>query len=572
MIETKTKKVRYGINSGLLVLVVAGILIAINVIGTRAFTRADLTDSKEFTVSDATKSVLGGLEDVVLAKVFFSGNLPDQLATLERNVRDLLREYEIYGKGNLQIQFINPDENEDLKNQAIAMGVPQVQMNVLDKDQYQITNVFMGIGLQSGDETASLPVIEDLSTFEYDFTSTIIKLTSDDDYTIGVLQGSGERELSQELTGLQRLLQERFTVRPVDLQAGAIAVPNDIDVLLVSGSKNVTDRAEFEIDQFIMRGGKVIFLVDVMSLNEQLGLQAIPARSGLDDLLASYGVKISNELVQEHPGYAAQAQFSQGFLSFLVRYPLWPKSTKGLFNPDHPITARLESLVLPWTAPLELTVPGDAIAERENAEEAGETEETEDTGEPEEELANAEVQGAVLVRTTERASTQSGRFDLDPQSARLKAVPETGESYPLAVALTGTFHSFYDGKTVPSKPGEETAEGVAAADSVTARSPRTQILVVGNSSFITDQFLRMYPENVLFVENALDWMTLGEDLIEIRSRGATARPLKELSAGARDAIRWANTLGIPILVVLFGLIWNSARKKSRRTLAARYAA
>lgn len=558
MIETKTKKVRYGINSGALVLIVAGILIAINVIGTRAFTRVDLTDSKEFTISDATKNVLGNLEDVVLAKVYFSGKLPDQLATLERNVRDLLREYEIYGKGNLQIQFINPDESEDFKNQAIAMGVPQVQMNVLEKDQYQIINVFMGIGLQSGEKSTSLPVIDDLSTFEYDFTSAILELTTDEDYTIGILQGSGERSLSQDLTGIKRLLEERFTVRSVDLRGGASSVPDDIDVLLVPGSKNVVDRAEFEIDQFIMRGGKVVFLLDVLMLNEALGLQAMPARSGLDDLLASYGVQLKNEIVQEHPAYSAQAQFSQGFVSFLVRYPLWPKTTKGLFNPDNPITSRLESLVLPWTAPLELTVPGDAIAERAR----------EEAGEPALET-DSEVEGSVLVRTTERASTQMGRYDLDPQSPALKGMPETGQSYPLAVTLTGSFRSFYDGKEVPPRPGEEIAEG---SESVITKSPRTQIMVVGNSNFITDQFLRMYPENVLFVQNALDWMTLGEDLIEIRSRGATARPLKEISAGARDAIRWANTLGVPILVIMFGLIWNSARKKSRRRLAERYAA
>ena len=217
--------------------------------------------------------------------------------------------------------------------------------------------------------------------------------------------------------------------------------------------------------------------------------------------------------------------------------------------------------MLPWTAPLELTVPGDEIAERER----------EQAGEPAPENTASEVEGSVLVRTTERASTQSGRYDLDPQSPALEGMPETGQSYPLAVTLTGMFHSFYEGKDVPPKPGEETA-GTLGGNSVLTQSPRTQILVVGNSNFITDQFLRMYPENVLFVQNALDWMTLGEDLIEIRSRGATARPLKELSAGARDAIRWANTLGIPILVILFGLIWNGARKKSRRRLAERYAA
>jgi ABC-type uncharacterized transport system involved in gliding motility auxiliary subunit len=512
---------------------------------------------------------------VVLAKVYFSGNLPDQLATLERNVRDLLREYEVHGKGKFQIQFINPDESEDLKNQAIAMGVPQVQMNVLEKDQYQIINVFMGIGLQSGDKTDAMPVVEDLSTFEYDLTSKILKLTRESEYVIGVLQGGGERSLETEMTGLNQLLSDRFTVRPVDLRAGAAPVPDDIDVLLLPGPKNVAERAKYEIDQYIMRGGKVMFLVDVMTLNEQMGLQGMPARSGLNDLLAFYGVEIQNALVLEHPRYAAQAQFSQGFLSYLVPYTLWPKTTPGLFNPDDPVTSALESAVLPWTAPLSLTVPGDEVKKRAR----------EEAGEPEPDLTRNQdqVQGSVLIRTTERAWTQTGRYDLNPQAPAVKNPPATGESFPLAVTLAGTFKSFYEGKPVPPRPGEEPgldSEGdsplqdlpASGTDGTVARSPQTQLFVVGSSSFLTDQFLRMFPENSLLAQNALDWMTIGEQLIEIRSRGATARPIDEVSAGARDAIRWANTLGVPILVILLGLIWNSARKKSRRRLAERYAA
>lgn len=558
------KKLKYGVNTTVAAFLVLGILIAVNIVGKFLFTRLDLTDSKEFTVSPATKRILSKLDDVVLAKVYFSDKLPDQLATLERNVNDLLKEFEVYSKGKLKIQFINPDETEDTKNQAIAMGIPQLQMNVLEKDQYQVMNVFMGIGLQSGEKVEALPVIQDLSNFEYDLAAAVVKLTSDKKYVVGVLQGSQERSLTTELTGMNQLLGERYEVRPVDLRGGSAPIPDDVDLLLIPGPKNATDRTKYEIDQFLMRGGKAMFLIDVITMNEQAGLQAFPARSGLTDLLAFYGVEVDDALVLEHPQYAARAQFSQGFMSYLVPYPYWPQAAPGLLSETHPITSKLESMILPWTAPLALTVPGDDAAQK--------LRESKGEAEPNLTLNQDQVEGAVLIRTTERAWTQSGRYDFNPQSPELRTVPETGQSYPIAVALSGTFKSFYAGKPIPAPPGEGEDPAAAPVSGTTIeQSAPTQVLVVGTSLFIVDQFLRMYPENSLFVQNATDWMTLGDDLIAIRSRGATARPLKEMSAGARDAIRWTNTLGVPILLILLGFVWNRARKQARKRLVERYA-
>lgn len=564
-------KVKYGVNSGVTVLIVTGILIALNVIGARLFTRLDLTEGKEFTISSSTKSVLGRLDDVVNCKVYMSGKLPDQLTTLEQTVEDILKEYEVFSDGKLRVQYIDPTDDEDARGAAQAAGIPQLQVNVLEQDQYQIQNVYLGATLEHQGKVEAIPVL-DTNTLEYDMTSSIVKLTLDEKPYIGFLQGHGEKALYQEIRSLPQMLQERYEVRPVDLAGGTAPVPGNIDVLLVAGSEGVAPRETFQIDQFLMRGGKLVVLDDVVALEEASGLSARPKDSGLRDLLRSYGCEIQPALVMEHPRYAGQARFSQGFLSYIVPYPLWPKGAPGLLNPANPITAQLESTLLPFTAPLRLLVPGDENVElaAEKAREAGET--------PPSPVSNAEqpdVSGVVLVRTTERAWTQSGTYDLDPQSPAMQSPPAGGESYPLVVGLTGRFRSYFANRPVPPAPVDDlgTVPAVAAADSVTGQSPETQILVAGNSHFITDQFLGMHPENSLLVQNALDWMTLGNDLISIRSRGATARPFeRELSNGQKAAIKYALTLGVAALVILAGLVWNGARRRARQQLRERYVA
>jgi len=566
----KKRTIKYGVNSGLAALIFGGILVAANVIGSRLFARADLTEGKEFTISSSTKQILKRLDDVVQIKVFFSKKLPPQLATLEQQVGDLLKEYEIYSDGKVTVRFFDP-ESEDVKGQARSMGIPEVQMNVLEKDQYRVVNVLMGLGVQYGDKTEPIPLIQDVTSLEYELSSALVKVTRTEEKTIGFLTGHGERTLDRDLEGMKRALEQQFAVRAVDLSQGRVAVPEDITLLIVAGPSGVTERTEYQIDQYIMRGGKVIFLLDPMKLNEQVGLSAIPVRSGLDDLLAFYGARPEAAIVLD-PARNSQATFQSGFFAYAVQYPLWPRITTqvGGFNPDHPITSRLESLTLPWTAPLEVNVPIDAPVEPDGP-----------TYVPPA-AANSDqpgVRAAILCQTTDQALTQQGRYELNPQT--LMATPPTGAPrvMPLAVLLTGTFKSFYAGKPVPSAGDEMlAADGISLAANANAnanetgvpQSTDTQLLVVGGSHFATNQFLRSFPENLLFLQNSIDYLTLGDELIAIRSRGATERPLQQLSDGAKAAVRYGNTFGTAALVIAFGLIQRGLRRKSREALAATY--
>lgn len=560
----RQRKLKYGVSSAVAVIIFAGILIALNIIGQRLFLRADLTEWKEFTVSQSTRNILRDLDDLISIQVFFSKDLPPQVATLEQRVSDILREYEVYSGGRVSVRYLDPEKPE-VRHQAAGMGIPQLQMNVLQADQFQIMNVYMGIGIRYGERMQAIPMVQDVNTLEYDLTSAIIKLTRDEEKTVGFLTGHGQRDLDQDYTFIRQRLEDQYRLRTVNLYEGLTAVPDDINTLIIPGGRDIPGRVRYEIDQFVMRGGRLIVFADVVQIDEQMGLRAHPSDSGLSDLLAHYGVQVGGSLVLD--GRSSMASFSTGMIAYTTPYPYWPRATGNGLDLHHPITSRLESVTFPWTAPLEVRVK--PMHERNGD---GEDAWPFFTGEP----VQPDVRAAVLAASSEMAWTRAGNHDLNPQSPAMRAGQPTGISYPLAVALQGHFTSFYEERPVPARPAPEGMDADGSFDgSLDAppltRSALSQVLVVGCSRIVENMFLRLFPENMLFFENAVDWMTLGEDLIAIRSRGATDRPLRDLSDGARTAIRISLTFGPAVLVIAFGLIRGGVRRRNRQKLADQYA-
>ena len=128
------KRIRHGGNTLALVVIIFGILALINFLSTRRFIRADLTEDKRYTISNATKDVLDALDDIVTITVYFS-TAPAEVAQIRQNVRDLLDEYNAFSK-HLQIDFVNPANFDDAQKQELRFkGIPEVQINVMKKRQ-----------------------------------------------------------------------------------------------------------------------------------------------------------------------------------------------------------------------------------------------------------------------------------------------------------------------------------------------------------------------------------------------------------------------------------------------------
>ena len=505
--------------------IITGILIAANVVAQRWFSRWDLTEKREYSLSPATKKLLGGLEDRAVINAYFTRRLPPNLATLRRQVQDVLEEYRAFSHGRLEIDFTDPGNDPATEQRLRTLGIPKLQLEVLERDQFQLTSVYLGLALLHGGRQEVIPVIQDAGNLEYELTAALLRLTSPGKKVVGWLGapetdpgGRGGDPLRRELGRLYELQQ----IEPAKLTK----IDDDVETLVVAGPRALPEPARYALDQFIMRGGRAVFLVDHFEIPEG-SLAAVPTESGVHDLLERYGVRVARDVVGE-PRLNAPAAFSSGFMQFRIAYPWWLRVPGAALDREHPVSARLEGIVLPWTSSLEPSVP-----------------------------AGGGVKATILAHSSNESFQQSGNYDFSPQPKReVDPARIAAADRPLVVLLTGRFPSFWRDKVPPTAPAG------GEAPKFRAESAETSILVVGTSRLAEPDFLRQFPENGTFLLNAVDWMTLGPELIGIRSRAADQRQLPPVSDQARSFIKIVNVICVPLLVALLGILRLNARRRS----------
>ncbi len=543
----------HGSNALAFALVVLLILAVINFLSYRRFVRADLTEDKRYTISRSTKNVLKRLDDVVTINAYYSSK-PAQVAEWRRGVRDVLDEYRAFSN-QLQINFIDPTGFDDGEKQELRFrGITELQLNVFEKDKAEIANVYVSVAIAYGGKEEVLSRVTDTASLEYDLTAAILKVTAKEIKTLGFLAGHEELDIDSQTHALLRQQLDnnqdgQYNIRKVTIEGGE-AINQDISTLVIAGPKSVlTEREKYEIDQHIMRGGRAVFLIDSIRTQE-IGLQATPLSTGLNDLLEHYGVKLGNNLVVDPPGEMTQFRMGRGitiqpypyFIGVRNQYRYMSgESSEGLSG-EHIITSELEKLVLPWASSLEL-LPQDGNA----------------------------IQATALAKTSKGAWTTQSPYNLDPSAPANTFNPSgsTSGAYTVAVALSGVFKSFYAGKEIPpaeidESDAAETPESVAEDRVTKTKSESTQIVVLGNSRFLEQG----RPDGQEFFLNAVDWLTFGEDLISIRSHAVTDRPLREVSESEKTFIRFICVFGIPLIVVAFGLLRYYLRRRAKRLVEA----
>ena len=541
------KTLKYGGNTLAFILVVFGIVALINFLSSRRFIRADLTADKRYTISQSTKKVLKRLDDIVTIDAYFSRQ-PARIAQLRQSVRDMLEEYRAFSK-NLQINFIDPATGDEAQKQQLRfIGIPEMQINVIEKDKAEIANVYMGIAILYADKKEVLPVVQTTANLEYDLTSAILKVTSKEIKTIGFLTGHDELDVFGQAFGpLRQELSKQYDVRKVPIEADK-AIDADVATLVVAGpKKELTEREKYEIDQFIMRGGRALFLVDPVLIQYE-GLNVSSLTTGLNDLLEHYGVKLNDNLVLDVS--MDQLTYSQGFMTVTTSYVYFIKvlkqyqyrtgETSDGLSKDSIITNQLESLTFPWAGSLEL-IPN----------------------------ADAPVEAIALAKTSRGGWTAQSPYNISPTNRQFQPPASVQQAHTVAISLSGVFKSFYAGKAIPPAESSESDEVVTAKPTEEERTTKTdsettQIVVVGNSQFLQQG----RPDGQLFFLNTVDWLTLGEELINIRSHGVTNRPLKEVSESEKFFLKFISIAGVPILVVAFGLVRFFLRRRAKRLVEA----
>ena len=514
-------------------LLIVGIIILVNIIAMQFFKRFDLTADKIFTLSDASKNLVKGLDDKFLVKAYFTSDLPPEYANNRRYLKDELDEYRAYSGGNFQYEFIDPSKKEDLEQEAQRYGIPPVQVQVLKQDKLQVQNAYMGLVFLYGDKQERLPVIQSTSNLEYEISSSIKKLTSKELKKIGFLTGQGEPNL-QALSKLEQILSKQYSVTPVDL-AGGKAVPPDIAVLMIiAPDKPFKSWEKFLIDQYLMKGGRIGFLLNKVNATLQMQMGR-PINLDIDDLLESYGVRINTDLVRDASCAYVNVQQQAGFMIIQNQVPFYYLPQASEFDQTSPIVKDLRSVVLYFTSSIDTSV-----------------------------ARTRGLTAHVLVKSSKRSGRQENSFVI---SAAMQMTPDMFKEsgIPLCATVEGAFPSAFGNKPilVDSSAGTtfDTTHKIVAGR-------LSKIVVMGDGDFVQDQYSGGSRDNYLLASNLVDWLADDIGLASIRARDASSKPLEEISENAKGWVKGINLAFPPLVVVLAGVIrwrWRIAMRKRLET-------
>jgi gliding-associated putative ABC transporter substrate-binding component GldG len=489
-------------------------LIIILIFGTllaeRYYLNIDLTETRMYTLSEATKKMLKSLKDSITVKVFFSKDIPYPYNTTARYVMDILRDYRRLSGGKVLIDRVDPDETT-FERDASRYGIPPVQVNAIENDQIQIKKVYMGLAFVHADRIESIPVITDTSTLEYEVSSTIKTLLSEEKKTVGFTTGHGEKPLVR----MKEFLKRQYNVKSINLKEEE---PEGVDLLIIAGPTNkFEDNELYRIDQFIMKGGKVLFLVDRVQADLQYGFGR-SIETGIEDLLQHYGIKIEPALVYDlSSGVVNISERRGGFIfTTLTRYPFFPKIVN--LNREEIITRDIETITLGYTSPIEYT-------------------------------ENKDLKFIVLARTSDHSGILRQPFYV---AVNRRFRPEDFSGPPSSVALIAA------GKFT-TKFGDKKEKNIV-------KEGESRILVVADSEFATDEFIEA-PGNAQFLLNCIDWLAEDDSLISIRSKKVESRPIRQIALSLQKTIKYATVLTPSVLTVIGGLIVWIVRKRRRRRIA-----
>lgn len=550
------------------------IVILINIISGLKFFRIDLTGEKRYTLSDATINLLEEVQDIMLVKVYLEGDFPAGFQRLETETKQMLDEFRAYNP-NIQYTFVDPSNNDTeeettkLYQQLQFKGLKPYQLSIKNSDGNSVKTIFPGAILNYGEkEAAALLLLDQLGAapenqintsienLEFTLANTIRSLVSDDKPLVGFLQGHGElgpREIAdfaKDISANYRV--DLFDIREFksDSSGGSLSINqqqirlNRFNAMIIAKPQRAfTDLDKYLLDQFIMNGGKTIWLLDAAaasmdSLSEASQFMSLPLfdRLQLNDMLFKYGVRVNTDLVTDLVGAGVNDQ---------KKIRPWVYFPMVMPQVNHPIAKDLNAIWLRFASSLDTVMAG---------------------GVKKTVLLKSSPYSARLA--TPHIVSLAKLYNPPPRSQFREA------GIPLAILLEGNFTSAFKNRLSP-KEGSENLR-------VKEESNKNQMLVVADGDLLMNQFNVVNPNipkgaplplgydqytntqygNKDFLVNTLDYMLDDKGLIAIRSRELKIR-LLDLEKVKDERLFWqmVNTLIPVVLLLLMALLNTWWRKK-----------
>lgn len=323
------------------VLLILGILVAVNYLGSQFSKRWDLTDEQEYTLAPSSIKILDRLDDRVTIKLFYTKDLPDLLIPIKERVSDLLQEFKAYSKQDILIEFIEPDLNEETEKETLALGIMPLELNVIKKDKRELVKAYMGMAIYYQDKKQVIPVVAQVKNLEYMIDLSLLKLTQKDLPKIGVYLGANQSkyrlidQVVKQLGTLKIIEKDSQNLSEMGLTSLLIIDPIDVDVKMRN-----------EWDRLIDAGVPVMLFAGTVDVSSEMKPEMV--NRGIDDWLAKKGLSVSTELLLDVK-QNAQAGFQAGMMQVYLPYPFWVKALKSQLNSKNIITEGLEDVLFPWT-------------------------------------------------------------------------------------------------------------------------------------------------------------------------------------------------------------------------------
>lgn len=538
------------------------ILVALQFFGSFFFYRLDLTQDQRYTLSPTSLQILKRVENPMSIKVYMQGELPAEFKRLQQETKQILEEFQAYNS-HIVVEFVdpmeNPDESMDLIKDLYKKGLTPVNITVDDKGKQSQAMVFPWAIATYDDKEVAIPllknqmgtsttqkVIGSVQHLEYSFSDAFDKITKAKQKKVAIIKGNGELK---ENTIAKFLLQvrDRYFIAPFTLDSVArypeksLQLLHEYDLAIIAKPTEAFSESEKQVlDQYLMQGGKTIWLVDQVvaemdSLYNPSGASlAFPRDLNLNDLFFKYGLRINPDLVKDEQG--TPIQLASGAAGSATRFQQFNWKFAPLITPisQHPIVKNLGGIKLDFTNSIDTLKNG--------------------------------IKKTVLLQSSPYSKRMGTPAEINlsivSETTSPSDYPGTG-SIPVAVLLEGSFHSAFENRI---KSFEQ--------PTFKNQSSPTKMIVVSDGDIVRNQLDKQQMpvelgydqrsgnlyDNKDFLMNSVNYMLDDNGLINIRSKDFDLPLLDKEKVYAHYTAIQILTIGLPILILgVFGLLFTYLR-------------
>ncbi len=549
------------------------LLILVNLISQNWYFYIDLTEDKRFTLEDSTIKLIDEIDDVILIDVLLEGNLNSSFVKLQERTKEILGQFKSLNP-NIEFKFSNPSKGNvqdiNMRRENLRQdGIVPATLFIVENDQRVEKLIYPFAIINYGDRRIPVNLLEPIGQgeseeeainrssmlLEYKLASTIAKLIKKNAPIIMFTEGNGE--LSGDQTAmLETLLRKTMSTGRINLDS-TYRIDPEVDLLIVAKPESVVSlRNQFILDQYIMNGGKVIWLIDQFFVNlDSISNNKVyiprPIEHGLDDLFFKYGIRIKNNVILDLENSKIPQVF--GVAGNKVQQQLFPWVFHPLLqaNMENPIVKNIDRVYSTFPSSIEI------LNEKES------------------------IESSVLL-----TSSKYSRFQVYPSiniSFEIMRIEQRPEAYnkpylPVAVLLEGEFESFFKNRV-----SKEMLNGLKQINTdFKENSSTTSQLFIADGDIIKNLYdatnnrispigfnkweRYTYKGNKDFIINAIDYMLDDFGLVESRSKNFELRLLDQVAL-RNNTLKWQviNLVIPPILVILLGFLFSWTRKKRYTT-------